>query len=72
MPLEFLQVMLVQEGGSRSMVAMLQHILREEGVKVDQGFGAELMGEVQCFKGLMSLMIPILGGSNHTKACCKF
>ena len=37
MPLEFLQVMLVQEGGSRSMVAMLQHILREEGIKVDQG-----------------------------------
>ena len=29
-----LQVMLVQEGASRGMVGMVQHIVREEGVKV--------------------------------------
>lgn len=73
MPLGFLQVMLVQEGGSRSMVeylemvflssrrvffqwtqvAMFQHILCEEGIKVDQGIEVGV-GEIHGFnKGLI-------------------
>eukprot|EP00434_Breviolum_minutum_P039877 symbB.v1.2.035419.t1/scaffold4734.1/size35659/3 len=83
-PADRLKVMLVQEGGSRSMVAMFQHILREEGIKgLYRGVVINVqraalvnLGELSTYDQAKSFILKRSGWNDGTavhtlSACCS-